>query len=150
MIPVSESTNPPNTLGDVIFRDVESPPASKGLVDLVHAIAAGDHPALRALYQRSHRIVFTLIMRITTIEKSAEEVTLTCFTSVWRERRSTSCRRPVIGWILNQHGSRAIDRVAIDPDEAFAVAEQRGGENRVDGADHARARGDRDRVSFQS
>jgi RNA polymerase sigma-70 factor, ECF subfamily len=122
-----ESTNPPNTLSDVIFRDVESPPASeKDWVELVHAIAAGDHPALRALYQRSHRIVFTLIMRITNNRESAEEVTLDVFHDVWRRaEKYDPAGGSVIGWILNHARSRAIDRVAIDPDEAFAVAEQR-------------------------
>ena len=51
---------------------------------LVRSVAAGDQVALHALYERAHRPVFTLIMRITANRETAEELTLDVFHDVWR------------------------------------------------------------------
>ena len=51
---------------------------------LVEAVAAGDQLALQALYDRSHRLVFTMTLRILGNPASAEEVTLDVFHDVWR------------------------------------------------------------------
>src|ERR1044071_10369149 len=73
------------TLGDLLYADKAKPPVPEGdWVCLVHAIAAGDQRALHALYERTHRIVFTLIVRITNDRETAEEVTLDVFHDVWR------------------------------------------------------------------
>ena len=84
-------------------------------VRLVEAIAKADQRALRALYERTHRIVFTLIMRITQNRETAEELTLDVFHDVWR-RASTydAAGGSVVGWIMNQARSRAIDRLRFD------------------------------------
>jgi RNA polymerase sigma-70 factor (ECF subfamily) len=81
----------------------------------VRSIAAGDQAALRALYERAHRIVFTLIMRISGNRQTAEELTLDVFHDVWR-RASTYDPRdgPVLGWLMNQARSRAIDRLRYE------------------------------------
>jgi len=122
------------------------PVSEKDWVGLVQSIAGGDQLALHALYQQTHRIVFTLIVRITSNRETAEEVTLDVFHDVWR-RASTydPTGGPVVGWIMNQARSRAIDRwrfeqrkkrvnnqadslltvaAASDPQEAFDVREQ--------------------------
>ena len=80
-------------------------------VALVRLVAAGDQHALHALYQRAHRIVFTLSVRITNSRETAEEVTVDVFHDVWR-RASTydPANGTVLGWIMNQTRSRAIDR----------------------------------------
>ena len=81
-------------------------------VDIVRAIAARDETALRALYERSHRIVFTLTMRIAQNRQTAEELTIDVFHDVWRRApQYDAANGPVLGWILNQARSRAIDRV---------------------------------------
>jgi len=84
-------------------------------VALVQAVAAGDQGALQALYERAHRVVFTLIMRITANRETAEEVTLDVFHDVWRR---ASCYEEaggtVLGWIMNQARSRAIDRLRFE------------------------------------
>jgi RNA polymerase sigma-70 factor (ECF subfamily) len=97
----------------------------------VHAIAAGDQLALRALYERTHRIVFTLVVRICGSREMAEEVTLDVFHGVWRTSAQYDPEAgPVVGWILIQARSRAIDRVRFEqrkkrvdphPDEEAAV-----------------------------
>jgi RNA polymerase sigma-70 factor, ECF subfamily len=84
-------------------------------VDLVHRIANRDPSALRDLYERTHRIVFTLALRMLNDPPTAEEVTLDVYHGVW-ERAVTYDpeRATVVGWIMNQARSRAIDRVRHD------------------------------------
>ena len=104
------------TLGDVLYagRGKILVPESEW-VDLVRAIAASDQVALHALYSRAHRIVFTLAARITGSRESAEEVTLDVFHDVWRRAGSYDpVNGTVLGWIMNQARSRAIDRVRFD------------------------------------
>jgi RNA polymerase sigma-70 factor (ECF subfamily) len=107
---------PPATLGQILYAD-----KARGLVDeqdwvrLVRLIAAGDQGALHALYEGTHRIVFTLIVRITNNRETAEEVTLDVFHDVWRRAPTyDAAGGSVVGWIMNQARSRAIDRVRFD------------------------------------
>jgi RNA polymerase sigma-70 factor (ECF subfamily) len=82
---------------------------------LVHSIAAGDQLALHALYEMAHRIVFTLIMRITANREIAEELTIDVFHDVWRRAsRYDAANGTVLGWIMNQARSRAIDRLRFE------------------------------------
>ena len=104
------------TLGAVLYANkARTPLLEKEWVDLVRAIAARDQSALHALYERSHRPVFTLIMRITCNRETAEEVTLDVYHDVWRR---ASLYEPaggtVLGWIMNQARSRAIDRLRFE------------------------------------
>ena len=125
-------SSPPGTLGDVLYADKSKSSVSENdWVGLVQSIAAGDQHALHALYERTHRIVFTLIMRITSNRETAEELTLDVFYDVWRRASRYDARDgTVLGWIMNQARSRALDRLRferrkkrIDPDaSAPAVA----------------------------
>jgi RNA polymerase sigma-70 factor (ECF subfamily) len=84
-------------------------------VRLVRSIAAGDQLALRALYERSHRLVFTLAIRISGVRESAEEITLDVFHDVWRRAAEYDpANGSVVGWIMNQARSRAIDRLRFE------------------------------------
>ena len=79
---------------------------------LVAAIATEDQVALHALYEQTHRIVFTLIARIINNRESAEELTVDVFYDVWRKASSYDpANGSVVGWIMNQARSRAIDRL---------------------------------------
>jgi RNA polymerase sigma-70 factor (ECF subfamily) len=103
-------------LGDLLYADTATTLVSeKDWVRLVQSMAAGDQRALHALYERTHRIVFTLIVRITNNRETAEELTLDVFHDVWR-RASTydAAGGSVVGWIMNQARSRAIDRLRFD------------------------------------
>lgn len=106
----------PATLGDVLYAD-----KSKGLaleshwVGLVDSVATGDQLALHALYERAYRPVFTLAMRISGNAQTAEEITLDVFHDVWRRAaRYDAANGSVLGWIMNQARSRAIDRLRFD------------------------------------
>ena len=101
-------------LGDLLYAD-DAVVAEDRWVALVQAIAAGDERALQLLFERTHRIVFTLAVRITNNRATAEELTLDVFHDVWR-RASTydAGGGSVVGWILNQAQSRAVDRLRFD------------------------------------
>jgi RNA polymerase sigma-70 factor, ECF subfamily len=106
----------PATLGDVLYTDTSKTRVSeKDWVGLVQSIAAGDQLALHALYERTHRLVFTLIMRITGNRETAEELTLDVFYDLWRRAsRYDAGNGTVLGWIMNQARSRAIDRLRFE------------------------------------
>jgi RNA polymerase sigma-70 factor, ECF subfamily len=139
------STSPPRqdeherqagTLGAVLYACQATPPVSeKDWVGLVQAMAAGDQRALHALYERTHRLVFTVIVRITGNRETAEELTLDVFHDAWR-RASTydPAAGSVVGWIMNQARSRAIDRLRFEqrkkrvnphPDDPLPVLAER-------------------------
>src|SRR5690349_18133189 len=106
----------PKTLGDVLYASKSKAPVSESeWVVLVHAVAGGNQAALHALYERTHRLVFTLIVRITANRETAEELTLDVFHDVWRRAaRYDPADGTVLGWIMNQARSRAIDRIRFD------------------------------------
>lgn len=121
----------PATLGDVLYPDKSKPRESEAAwVALVRAVAAGDQLALHNLYERAHRPVFTLLMRISGNRETAEELTLDVFHDVWRRSGSYDpANGTVLGWIMNQARSRAIDRLRfekrkkrVEPGESDALA----------------------------
>jgi DNA-directed RNA polymerase specialized sigma24 family protein len=104
------------TLGDALnVSKAKVRVSEKDWVKLVQSIAARDQLALHSLYEQTHRIVFTLIVRITNNRETAEELTLDVFHDVWR-RASTydPANGSVVGWIMNQARSRAIDRLRFE------------------------------------
>ncbi|HEX2115814.1 MAG TPA: sigma-70 family RNA polymerase sigma factor [Alphaproteobacteria bacterium] len=105
----------PPTLGDVLYAKSEPPVLEQEWATLVQSIAAGDQLALHALYDRAHRPVFTLVMRITANRETAEELTIDVFHDVWRRAsRYDAANGTVLGWIMNQARSRAIDRLRFE------------------------------------
>jgi RNA polymerase sigma-70 factor, ECF subfamily len=102
-------------LGDVLYAKSKAPVPEQDWAMLVQSIAAGDQVALHALYERAHRIVFTLIMRITANRETAEELTIDVFHDVWRRASGyDAANGTVLGWIMNQARSRAIDRLRFE------------------------------------
>ena len=104
------------TLGDLLYTDRSRPSIpEQDWVHLLESIAAGDQQMLRSLYERTHRLVFTLSMRICKHREMAEEVTLDVFHDVWRRSgqydRTTGS---VVAWIMMLARSRAIDRLRFE------------------------------------
>ena len=143
----NEPDSATRVLGDLLYADTAKTLVSeKDWVGLVRSMAAGDQRALHALYERTHRLVFTLIVRITNNRETAEELTVDVFHDVWRRAPTyDAAGGSVVGWIMNQARSRAIDRLrfegrkkrvnphadsplpataASDPHEAFDVRER--------------------------
>jgi RNA polymerase sigma-70 factor (ECF subfamily) len=125
------------TLGDLLYADASKVRVpERNWIGLVESIAGGDQQALYALYEQAHRLVFTLMVRITNDRPTAEELTVDVFHDVWR-RASTydPAGGSVVGWIMNHARSRAIDRLRFeqrkkrvnpnvdDPPDAAAAAD---------------------------
>jgi RNA polymerase sigma-70 factor, ECF subfamily len=105
----------PATLGDVLYAKSKAPVPEQDWATLVRSMAAGDQLALHTLYEMAHRMVFTLIMRITANRETAEELTIDVFHDVWRRAsRYDAANGTVLGWIMNQARSRAIDRLRFE------------------------------------
>ena len=104
------------TLGDLLYANRTHPPMSEGVwIGMVRSIAAGDQVALRSIYELTHRIVFTLIMRIIKNPETAEELTLDVFHDIWRRAPTYDpANGSVVGWVMNQARSRAIDRLRYE------------------------------------
>src|ERR1041385_4626010 len=115
MANLSVKQETPATLGDVLYAKSKAPVAEQEWATLVQSIAAGDQLALHALYEMAHRIVFTLAMRITANRETAEELTVDVFHDVWRRASLYDpANGTVLGWIMNQARSRAIDRLRFE------------------------------------
>jgi RNA polymerase sigma-70 factor, ECF subfamily len=105
----------PTTLGEVLYARSRTTVPEQEWAGLVQSIAGGDQLALHALYERAHRIVFTLLVRITANRETAEELTVDVFHDVWRRAsRYDPAKTTVLGWIMNQARSRAIDRLRFE------------------------------------
>jgi len=104
------------TLGGLLYADETKARApEKDWIALVESVATGDQLALHALYERTNRIVYTLIIRITGNRETAEELTSDVFHDVWRRAsRYDPAGGSVVGWIMNQARSRAIDRTRFE------------------------------------
>lgn len=105
------------TLGDVLFADKSKVRVSEDeWLQLIRAVARGDQRALHSLYEQTHRIVFTLLARLTANLETAEELTLDVFHEMWRKASAYDpANGSVVAWIMNQARSRAIDRQCFEP-----------------------------------
>jgi RNA polymerase sigma-70 factor, ECF subfamily len=105
----------PATLGDVLYAKSEARVSERDWQTLVQSIAGGDQLALHMLYEMAHRMVFTLSMRLTADREMAEELTVDVFHDVWRRASDYDpANGTVLGWIMNQARSRAIDRLRFE------------------------------------
>lgn len=104
------------TLGGLLYsRCTRNLSDEKDWVALVRAMAAGDQRALRELYGRVSRLVFTLAMRISNDRATAEELTADVFHEAWRRAPAYDPEDgTVIGWMMNIARSRAIDRLRFE------------------------------------
>jgi len=80
--------------------------------DLLEAIARGDEHSLASLYDRYHRLAFSLALRVVNDRGRAEDVVQDAFLSVWRKAGSYSLGRgSVKTWLTSIVRNRAIDVV---------------------------------------
>ena len=115
-----------NTLGALLYADPAATPVPETeWSELVQRIAEANQPALRELYGRTYRIVFTLIFRIVKDRQTAEEVLLDVYHDVWRKAATFDpTRGTVIAWLMNQTRSRAIDRLRGEHSKKRTVSTQ--------------------------
>jgi RNA polymerase sigma-70 factor, ECF subfamily len=87
---------------------------------LINLIAQQEADALAALYDRYSRLIFSVVRYIVGDGRTAEEVTLDVFTTVWRKAAQYQHdRASVPGWLTSIARHRAIDvlrRERVRPD----------------------------------
>jgi RNA polymerase sigma-70 factor (ECF subfamily) len=105
----------PDTLGAILYADRDKVRTPEGdWVALVQSIARGDQRALHSLYEQTHRLVFTLAIRIVGDRETAEEVTVDVYHDVWRRAvEYDQAAGSVVGWIMNQARWRSLDQVKL-------------------------------------
>lgn len=114
---------PAATLADVIYTDpTDELVPERDWVVLVNLIAAGDQRALRELYERSHRLVFSLIARITKSRDTADDLTVEVFHDLWkRAPEFASSEGSVLAWIMGLARAKALGRVLLDQELNAAI-----------------------------
>lgn len=105
------------TLGKLLYADTAKPRTPENdWIQLVRLIAGRDQLALDQLFQRTHRVVYTLIMRLIGNPEIAEELTLDVYQGVWRQAAHVDLAGAgsVLAWLMNEARFRAIERLAIE------------------------------------
>ncbi|GAB4416850.1 MAG: sigma-70 family RNA polymerase sigma factor [Anaerolineae bacterium] len=79
-------------------------------VELIALVACAEPDALAELYERYHRLVFSLALNSVADHAAAEEITLDVFTRVWEKAETYRAEQSkVITWLLSLTRHRAID-----------------------------------------
>ena len=78
---------------------------------LIEAVQTGDVGALREIYRRYVRLVYTLALRILDCAEEAEDITQDIFLALWRERHYDSSRGSLQRFLVMLTRSRSIDRM---------------------------------------
>lgn len=77
--------------------------------ELIAGVCRRDEPALGAIYDRYHRLVFAIALRITGEQTCAEEVVQDVFHAVWRSAGSFQAGASLAAWLVGIARHRAID-----------------------------------------
>lgn len=78
--------------------------------DLIELISQKNEPALGELYDRYHRLVFSVAVNVVGRREEAEEVTLDVFVRVWEKAHTYRPERAkVYTWLARIARNRAID-----------------------------------------
>ena len=78
--------------------------------DLIDLITQRNETALSELYDRYHRLIFSVALSVVGRQEEAEEITLDVFTRVWEKAHTyRSDRAKVYTWLTRLARNRAID-----------------------------------------
>jgi RNA polymerase sigma-70 factor (ECF subfamily) len=95
--------------------DPEGPLSPDSEQTLMRQMVAGDEEAIRALYARFGRPVYTLGMRLLGSREAAEELTQDVFLTAWRKgSRFDPARGRLSTWLMTIAHNMAIDRLRHD------------------------------------
>jgi RNA polymerase sigma-70 factor, ECF subfamily len=80
--------------------------------ELMQRLAAGDDEAVRAVYRRFSRPVYTMGLRMLGSEQTAEELTQDVFLAAWRKAgRYDPARGRLSTWLMAIAHNMAVDRI---------------------------------------
>jgi RNA polymerase sigma-70 factor, ECF subfamily len=79
---------------------------------LIKAIAAGDQPAMRTLYNRHNDRVFKFVVQLVTDAGRAEDLASEVFLDVWSQADRFEGRSQVLTWILSIARHKALSLLA--------------------------------------
>jgi RNA polymerase sigma factor (sigma-70 family) len=143
---VTSTGLPPNekrksgTLGSLLYANrAKSCVSEQEWVGLVRSIGMGDQSALHALYERTHRIVFTLFLRLPSHPPTAEELTLNVYQDVWRTAaKYDATAGSVLGWIMNLARARVTRWSTFERRESDPGPQPDDQDNGIDASPQAR------------
>jgi RNA polymerase sigma-70 factor, ECF subfamily len=92
--------------------DFDGPLTRESEQELMHRLVAGDERAIRTVYSRFGRSVFTLALRLLGSAEAAEELTQDVFLAAWRKgSRFDSTRGRLSTWLMAIAHNLAVDRL---------------------------------------
>jgi RNA polymerase sigma-70 factor (ECF subfamily) len=92
--------------------DLEGPLTRESEQELMHQLVAGDERAIRTVYSRFGRSVYTLALRLLGSAEAAEELTQDVFLAAWRKgARFDSTRGRLSTWLMAIAHNLAVDRL---------------------------------------
>jgi RNA polymerase sigma-70 factor (ECF subfamily) len=95
--------------------DQEGPLSRESEQELMHQLAAGDEEAVRVLYARFGRSVYTLGRRLLGSNDAAEELTQDVFMAAWRKAgRFDANRGRLSTWLMAITHNMGVDRLRHD------------------------------------
>ena len=95
--------------------EVEGPLSRESELELMQALVAGDERAIRALYARFGRSVYSLGIRLLRSTEAAEELTQDVFLTAWRKgARFDPSRGRLSTWLMAIAHNLAVDRLRHD------------------------------------
>ena len=90
----------------------EGPLSKESELELMQALVAGDEAAVRSLYGRFGRSIYTLGLRLLKNAESAEELTQDVFLAAWRKgNRFDPSRGRLSTWLMAIAHNIAVDRL---------------------------------------
>jgi RNA polymerase sigma-70 factor (ECF subfamily) len=101
--------------GGLMTFDPEGPLSRESEQELMRQLVAGDEDAIRTLYARFGRSVYTLGFRLLGSNEGAEELTQDVFLTAWRKgNRFDSTRGRLSTWLMAIAHNMAVDRLRHD------------------------------------
>jgi RNA polymerase sigma-70 factor (ECF subfamily) len=95
--------------------DLEGPLSRESEQELMRQLVAGDERAIRTVYSRFGRSVYTLAYRLLGSAEAAEELTQDVFLAAWRKgSRFDSTRGRLSTWLMAIAHNLAVDRLRHD------------------------------------
>lgn len=95
--------------------DPEGPLSRESEQELMRQLVAGDEDAIRTLYARFGRSVYTLGLRLLGSNEGAEELTQDVFLTAWRKgNRFDATRGRLSTWLMAIAHNMAVDRLRHD------------------------------------